>query len=102
MSTKEVFELPLSVDLSVALAEIDIFCFQLDFYESGKWWDYERSRRKLTHPAVTAWFARYGFTSFHDLPIGAVLAMRDSLGRYLTAQEKGEAVASLPVAQEVD
>ena len=100
ISDHETSELTMKVDLSDLMAEIDTLCFLLDFYEMGKWWDYKHSRRKLSHPAVAAWLERYGFDSFHTLPIGAVVAMRDSLQRYLAAHERGESVAALPPQEE--
>ncbi|MEL6605341.1 MAG: hypothetical protein AAFP20_19175 [Cyanobacteria bacterium J06614_10] len=76
-------------DLSEVMAEIDTLCFQLDFYEMGQWWNYTHSRRKLTHPAVTTWMEHYGFCQFSDLPSGAVIAVRNSLRKYLESAQRG-------------
>ena len=94
----KLFELTTKVDLSDVIADIDTLCFRLDFYAMGQWWDYKRSRRKLSHPAVAAWMANYGFKGFEDLPIGAVVAMRDSLQRHLSLLDKGLNPGELPTS----
>ncbi|MEL6260475.1 MAG: hypothetical protein AAFR12_05350 [Cyanobacteria bacterium J06626_6] len=88
-SETDMRELAAQVDLSDVIAEIDVLCYRLDFYEMGQWWDYTRSSRKLTHPAVTSWMEHYGFSGFSDLPSSAVIAVRNSLQKYLESAKKG-------------
>lgn len=72
-------------DLSDLIAEIDVLCFRLDFYELGRWWDYAAQRRKLTHPAIVIWMNRHGFNSFADLPTPAIASLCANLRKYLDA-----------------
>ena len=92
LSDTEVAEFTRRHDLSDTIAEIDVLCFRLDFYELGRWWDYANTRRKLTHPAIVIWMNRHGFNSFADLPAPAIVALCSNLRQYLAAAEK----ASIP------
>ena len=95
-SPAELADLMTKQDLSDVIADIDVTCFTLDFYEMGEWWDYRKARRKLSHPAITAWMAHYGFSSFAGLTSGAIRAMSVSLKRYLERTEKGLPTDQLP------
>lgn len=89
-------------DLSDVFAEIDTTCFRLDFYEMGRWWDYERSCRKLSHPAIAVWMNAYGFKTLDDLPTAALIALAASLRRYLAASENGLRPATIDVPRRAE
>ena len=81
-------------DMSDVIARIDIACIALEIHEPGQWWDFERRRRRLEHPAIAQWMQFYDFASLSDLPPAALIAFSASLNRRLDAIARG-----LPHAQ---
>ncbi|MFK8182303.1 MAG: hypothetical protein AB8B99_02935 [Phormidesmis sp.] len=96
-SEAELADLMTRQDLSDVIADIDVTCYRLDFYQKDEWWDHITGRRKLTHPAITQWMAFYGFDKFSDLPSGAIRAMSFSLKSYVERIEKGLPASQLSI-----
>lgn len=76
-----------NIDLTQVVAEIHVYAMCLEAYEPGLWWDSSRLSTRFLHPAFSSWLDHYGFSSLHDMPRDALIAVNISMRKHLEKKQ---------------